>query len=67
MLRDNMDGSLTGNWTPRCAGHYAIHMSIDGYEAGKRVALDTFEPFVVVFLIWLHEGLFIFSINSMNV
>jgi hypothetical protein len=34
LVRANVDGTLTANWTPGCVGFYNIHLVIDGYDAG---------------------------------
>ena len=39
LVRSNNDGTFCANWTPGSVGFYNIHVSVDGYDAGKFIYL----------------------------
>ncbi|XP_038063237.1 E3 ubiquitin-protein ligase MYCBP2-like isoform X3 [Patiria miniata] len=44
LVRDNSDGSYSGNWTPSSMGLYAVHVTIDGYQLDEVPQIEVNEP-----------------------
>lgn len=36
LVRSNNDGTYLVNWTPGSVGLYSIHVTIDGFDTGKK-------------------------------
>lgn len=58
LIRANTDGTYSANWTPGAVGLYTIHVTIDGIEIGKRMALNfiTIRDLWVFHFVFLGEG-----------
>ncbi|ESO93791.1 hypothetical protein LOTGIDRAFT_205644 [Lottia gigantea] len=44
LVRANLDGTYSANWTPGCVGFYNIHVTIDGFETGDVYKVEVKEP-----------------------
>lgn len=54
LIRANTDGTYSANWTPGAVGLYTIHVTIDGIEIGKRMALN----FITIRDLWVFHFVF---------